>query len=171
VYVAGRLLTTCKENALDHFIESIERPSQTTPEKASPAAVKTSLIWILLDVAAPQFPNFRDKNVHSQTFWAGSAGAAHEEGMPQSEMNTPPRDMRESTARYATPPRWMMERTQAGSQMEVAEQGRDETTLVSAAVANENNTTYDLAWGAWENLGPMGESLYMNVDWWDMNQF
>ncbi|RGP77227.1 sarcosine oxidase [Fusarium longipes] len=163
----------CKtmENALDHFIESIEHPSQTASERASSAAVKTSLIWILLDVAAPQFPNFRDKSVKSQTFWAGGAGVAFEEGIPHSEVNTPPADMRESTARYATPPRWMMERTQTGSQMEMSDQGPDGAALTSAAVTNDNNTTYDLAWGAWENLGPMGDSSFMNMDWWDMNQF
>lgn len=80
-------------------------------------------------MAAPQFPNYRNRSARSQTFWTSSGG---EEPVTRSEMNTPPADMRESTARYAT---------------------------------------YDLAWGAWENLGPMGEGLYMNVDWWDMNQF
>ncbi|PTD06772.1 hypothetical protein FCULG_00005321 [Fusarium culmorum] len=163
----------CKaiESALDHFIESVERPPQMNSERASPAAVKTSLIWILLDVAAPQFPNYRDQTVHSQTVWTGSTGAADGEIVPESEMNTPPADMRESTTCYATPPRWMMDSTQAGSQMEVVDQGLDETALASAAIANDHHNTYDLAWGAWENLGPIGESLFMNVEWWDMNQF
>ncbi|CEI61379.1 unnamed protein product [Fusarium venenatum] len=163
----------CKaiDTALDHFIESIERPLQINSETASPAAVKTSLIWILLDMAAPQFPNYRDQTVNSQTVWATSTEAADDEAVPESEMNTPPTDMRESTTCYATPPRWMMEGTQAGSQMEVADRGLDETVLASVAITNDHNTTYDLAWGAWENLGPIGESLYMNVEWWDMNQF
>ncbi|RGP71883.1 hypothetical protein FSPOR_2998 [Fusarium sporotrichioides] len=163
----------CKaiESALDHFIESVERPSKVSSETASPAAVKTSLIWILLDVAAPQFPNYRDQTVHSQTVWAGGTGAAEDEAVPESEMNTPPTDMRESTTCYATPPRWMRERTQTGSHMEMTDQALDETALASAAITNDHHNTYDLAWGAWENLGPIGESLYMNVEWWDMNQF
>ncbi|WXC59616.1 hypothetical protein SNK03_005477 [Fusarium graminearum] len=163
----------CKaiESALGHFIESVERPSQINSERASPAAVKTSLIWILLDVAAPQFPNYRDQTVHSQTVWTGSTGAADGEIVPESEMNTPPADMRESTTCYATPPRWMRDSTQAGSQMEVVDQGLDETALASAGIVNDHHNTYDLAWGAWENLGPIGESLFMNVEWWDMNQF
>ncbi|CAG7563639.1 unnamed protein product [Fusarium equiseti] len=156
----------CKaiENALDHFIESTE----PTQNRSSPAAVKTSLIWLLLDVAAPQFPNYRDQSAHSQTFWTSSGG---DEPVSRSEMNTPPADMRESTARYATPPRWMMERREAGSQMEMDQPGAGNMTVASETVMGEHNSTYDLAWGAWENLGPMGEGLYMNVDWWDMNQF
>jgi hypothetical protein len=78
---------------------------------------------------------------------------------------------RKSPNKNATPPRWMTERSQAGSQMEVADQGLDETVLDSAAMTNDHNTTYDLTWGAWENVGPIGESMYMNVEWWDMNQF
>ena len=65
----------------------------------------------------------------------------------------------------------MMERREADSQMDMDQPGIEDMTVASQTVMGEHNATYDLAWGAWENLGPMGEGLYMNVDWWDMNQF
>lgn len=136
-------------------------------DRSSPAVVRTSLIWVLLDVAAPQFPNYHDQSVHGRDVWGGHAATQDEDGLPRSETSSPPTDMRESTAQYASPPAWISERTDANPQ-ETVENGE---ITVQHGVSNEHVTTHDLAWGPWENLGPMGENFSMNMDWWDMNQF
>ncbi|KAJ4146788.1 hypothetical protein NW765_016712 [Fusarium oxysporum] len=159
----------CKtiEHTLDQFIESTDRSTQMAADKSSPAVVRTSLIWVLLDVAAPQFPNYHDQSVHGRDVWGGHAATQDEDGLPTSEASSPPIDMRESTAQYASPPAWVSERTDANPQ-ETVENGAITT---QHGVTNEHVTTHDLAWGPWENLGPMGENFSMNIDWWDMNQF
>lgn len=136
-------------------------------ERSSPAVVRTSLIWVLLDVAAPQFPNYHDQSVHGRDVWGGHAATQDEDGLPRSEASSPPTDMRESTAQYASPPAWISERTDANPQETV----ENEEITVQQGVSSEHVTTHDLAWGPWENLGPMGENFSMNMDWWDMNQF
>ncbi|KAF5617495.1 hypothetical protein F25303_13263 [Fusarium sp. NRRL 25303] len=151
----------------NQFIESTERSTQMATDRSSPAVVRTSLIWVLLDVAAPQFPNYHDQSVHGRDVWGGHAATQDEDGLPRSETSSPPTDMRESTAQYASPPAWISERTDANPQ-ETVENGE---ITVQHGVSNEHVTTHDLAWGPWENLGPMGENFSMNMDWWDMNQF
>ncbi|KAG5770374.1 hypothetical protein H9Q73_013213 [Fusarium xylarioides] len=159
----------CKtiEHTLDQFIESTDRSTQMATDKSSPAVVRTSLIWVLLDVAAPQFPNYHDQSAHGRDVWGGHAATQDEDGLPRSETSSPPTDMRESTAQYASPPAWVSERTDTNPQ-ETVENG---VITAQHGVSNEHVTTHDLAWGPWENLGPMGENFSMNMDWWDMNQF
>ncbi|KAF5695379.1 hypothetical protein FDENT_462 [Fusarium denticulatum] len=156
-----------EEHTLDQFIESTDRSTQMATDKSSPAVVRTSLIWVLLDVAASQFPNYHDQSVHGRDVWGGHAATQDEDGLPRSETSSPPTDMRESTAQYASPPAWVSERTDTNPQ-ETVENG---AITVQHGVSNEHVTTRDLAWGPWENLGPMGENFSMNMDWWDMNQF
>ncbi|KAL9567297.1 hypothetical protein ACKAV7_008539 [Fusarium commune] len=160
-------LQASSEHTLDQFIESTNRSTQMATDKSSPAVVRTSLIWVLLDVAAPQFPNYHDQSVHGRDVWGGHAATQDEDGLPRSETSSPPTDMRESTAQYASPPAWVSERTDTNPQ-ETVENG---AITAQHAIGNEHVTTHDLAWGPWENLGPMGENFSMNMDWWDMNQF
>ncbi|KAF5568947.1 hypothetical protein FPHYL_2514 [Fusarium phyllophilum] len=161
----GSMLASLQNNY--QFIESTDRSTQMATDKSSPAVVRTSLIWVLLDVAAPQFPNYHDQSVHGRDVWGGHAATQDEDGLPRSETSSPPTDMRESTAQYASPPAWVSERTDTNPQ-ETVENG---AIMAQHGVSNEHVTTHDLAWGPWENLGPMGENFSMNMDWWDMNQF
>ncbi|KAF6521681.1 hypothetical protein HZS61_015939 [Fusarium oxysporum f. sp. conglutinans] len=91
-------LQASSEHTLDQFIESTDRSTQMATDKSSPAVVRASLIWVLLDVAAPQFPNYHDQSVHGRDVWGGHAATQDEDGLPMSEASSPPTDMRESTA-------------------------------------------------------------------------
>ncbi|KAF5017877.1 hypothetical protein F66182_10172 [Fusarium sp. NRRL 66182] len=162
----SRLIRTAKEKGLqlaDPFFA----------QAAAIATTKTSLIWVLLDVAAPQFPNYASHNSQDGSISGGHGHAFTEvdHAMPSSEMNSPPTDMRESTAHYASPPTWVLARGGTGSHEGTVAHEEDEAYSAGHGIASDHLTAHDLAWGPWENLGPMGDNFCLNMDWWDINQF
>ncbi|KAH7236490.1 hypothetical protein BKA59DRAFT_427005 [Fusarium tricinctum] len=159
------------EEALNRFIETAHRRKVTGTNRATIAATKTSLIWTLIDVAAPQFPNFSDPPSEGRHTWGGNSSTEDEHELPQPEVSSPPIDMRESTVHYASPPAWVMGRAESDSQVGSAEAGDGEVITMHNEVAGDYVAVNGLAWGPWENLGPMGENFCMNMDWWDMSQF
>ncbi|KAM0482140.1 hypothetical protein ACHAP7_004366 [Fusarium lateritium] len=161
------LLTSSKEEALNRFIETAQRRRGTSADRA---AIKTSLIWILLDVAAPQFPNYSDQTSEGRQAWGGNSSTDDEDELPQPEVSPPPVDMRESTVHYASPPAWVLERTENDSHIGSTD-ADGETIAMHDELAGDYVAANGLAWGPWENLGPMGENFCMNMDWWDMSQF
>jgi hypothetical protein len=64
-----------------------------------------------------------------------------------------------------------MGRAESDSQVGSAEAGDGEVITMHKEVAGDYIAVNSLAWGPWENLGPMGENFCMNMDWWDMSQF
>jgi hypothetical protein len=160
-----------KEEALNRFIETAHRRKGTSTNRATIAATKTSLIWTLIDVAAPQFPNYSDQTSEGRHAWGGNSSTDDEHELPQPDVSSPPIDMRESTVHYASPPAWVMGRAENDSRVESAEPGDNETIAIHSQVAGDYVAANELAWGPWENLGPMGENFCMNMDWWDISQF
>ncbi|KAF4962048.1 hypothetical protein FSARC_9838 [Fusarium sarcochroum] len=156
--------------ALNQFIEFIDPPTHAD-ERISSTAAKTSLIWTLLDVAASQFPNYSDQSLRGREAWNGRSGTDGDLEIPRSEMSSPPTDMRESTAHYASPPAWMQAETDPGSGSGPTEQWDDAESLAHHVATSDRTLAHDLAWGPWENLGPIGENFCLNMDWWDINQF
>jgi len=133
---------------------------------------KTSLIWILLDIAAPQFPSYSGDNIHSRDAWTNGDGNVEDTIPPRSSMHTPPMDMRESTAHYASPPGWVVSRTaRAGSPEGPSTQQEDPENSVHQVVMSHREVVGDLAWGPWERLMPIGENSIMDLNWWDLNNF
>ncbi|KAM0236223.1 hypothetical protein ACHAP5_009474 [Fusarium lateritium] len=158
------------EDALNRFIETAHRLRGTSADRA---ATKTSLIWILLDVAAPQFPNYSDQTSEGRQAWGGNSSIDDEDELQQPEVSSPPApvDMRESTVHYASPPAWVLGRTENDSQVGSTDAGGGETIAMHDELAGDYVAANGLEWGPWENLGPMGENFCMNMDWWDMSQF
>lgn len=133
-------------------------------------AAKTSLMWILLDVAAPQFPSYSGDRIHGGDAWNDGYGNDQCTAPPSSEMHTPPIDMRESTAHYASPPSWVASRTTYPGSPEGTSTQQEETEhSVHGVVTGHREVMGDLAWGPWEYLMPIGENFVMDLNWWDLN--
>ncbi|KAI6774901.1 hypothetical protein HG530_001659 [Fusarium avenaceum] len=141
------------------------------PFFAQAAAIASIFYEAFGDVAAPQFPNYSDQPSEGRPAWGGNSSTDDEQELPQPDVSSPPTDMRESTVHYASPPAWVMGRAESDSQVGSAEAGDGETIAMHDEVAGDDVAANSLAWGPWENLGPMGENFCMNMDWWDMSQF
>ncbi|KAH6879452.1 hypothetical protein B0T10DRAFT_540596 [Thelonectria olida] len=158
------------EKALDQFVHLVNSSSQANDSEYTPMTAKTSLIWILLDVAAPQFPSYSDDGTRGRDGWSTGHGNEEQTILPRSEMHTPPTDMRESTAHYASPPAWLSSRTAcAGSPTGTSTRQEEAESLVHGLATSVRDVTGDLAWGAWEHLMTVGENSMTGLDWWDLD--
>ncbi|KAF5660291.1 hypothetical protein FHETE_9033 [Fusarium heterosporum] len=156
------------ETALRQFIDS-HQSMWTQVSGTRQNFTRTSLIWILLDVAAPQFPDYHNQASLGRAAWVDDTSFHNDHEIPSSEMSSPPIDMRESTAHYASPPHWVAEGSEEGTHIEHVELETRDTTIAHREVAGDHVITNDFAWGPWENLGLMERDFVMNTGLWDMN--
>jgi hypothetical protein len=100
-----------KETSLDQFVALATSMEQEQSESAIPRniAANTSLMWRILDFAAPH----RSTRQHSDLFQSSfretilSRASSHfQTAFDEPEVHSPPGDLQDSTGDYAAPPDW-----------------------------------------------------------------
>ncbi|KAH7123053.1 hypothetical protein EDB81DRAFT_813496 [Dactylonectria macrodidyma] len=162
-------------NNLQELIDLVTPTNQGAASKAPTIVATTSLMWLLLDVAAPQFPGYVADRSGSKT--AGGVGLDIGEftSVDESDMNTHASDMRESTAHYASPPEWLSPRPGDRVSMDEAqipvlageteEFGNSFHQMLSSR--EDGTTSLDLSWGPWEQIMRIGDGSASGMNWWE----
>lgn len=157
---------------MEHFIDLVSASNGKEAE-ATPVAAKKSLMWMIMDIAAPQFPAYpgeasNDKDLCETGFNDDEYRATNE-----SEIHSSPTDMRESTAHYASPPEWLPSRSDDPStEHRTKESLQEQRHVVPSGSIEEmgfDRNSLDLLWGPWEQMMRMSTNPITDLDWWDMS--
>lgn len=168
------LISSAQRQALDQFINLVSPSDQRKSFASTKAVVKKSLMWIILDMTAAQFPGYSpcgscDKNTEDP--------GPDTQALPltSAEVNSPPARMRESTAHYASPPEWLSSRSDGETSpattrvgMTTAHQdGLGQPFIEMVSDVGDVASNFDLSWGPWENIMPSGTNSMCGLNWWD----
>ncbi|KAI8653762.1 Zn(2)-C6 fungal-type domain-containing protein [Fusarium sp. Ph1] len=165
-------LCVTMSRALEHFIDLVSASNGKEAE-TTPVAAKKSLMWMIMDIAAPQFPAYpgeasNDKDLCETGFNDDEYRATNE-----SEIRSSPTDMRESTAHYASPPEWLPSRSDGPStEQRTKESLQEQRHVVPSGSIEEigfDRNSLDLLWGPWEQMMRMSTNPITDLDWWDMS--
>ncbi|KAL2062476.1 hypothetical protein VTL71DRAFT_6742 [Oculimacula yallundae] len=157
------------EHSLEEFEDLVNPLANSSDPESNRTVAKISLIWILLDMAAPQFPSYSGDSTRGRNGWGIWGGSEDIPVLQRSQTNTPPTDVRESTAHYASPPPWLIsEPIRTGIPAGIENVQENTESSLHGVVPGQHGITGDLAWGAWEDLVPMGETTMVDINWWEL---
>ncbi|CAH0045663.1 unnamed protein product [Clonostachys solani] len=158
------------EQSLNLF-KNFVTPSPIQAERLGSTKAKPTMAlkWLLLDIAAPQFPHYASESQ------CGTTEDGHDEIMlNSSDIGTPPARIRESTGHYASPPEWMSSQTDETpvsgprSHLSVAQQEAFHQSFNRMMSDGQyDQTDFNLAWGPWGQVGNVGDSFGPGLEWWD----
>lgn len=134
-------------------------------------AATRSLIWFLLDVAAPQVPLYPGAGSRDQTAW-GAENEQHEYlTVEDGVLDSSPTNLRESTAHYASPPEWTATRRNQphGSQIQDGDRGDTQVDNTVTLDRGDGVLPYDFSWGSGEHTMMLGDSVTPFNWWWEFN--
>ena len=81
-------------------------------------------------------------------------------------IHTPPTDLRESTAHFASPPEWVSGAEPA--RPSGTEEAGDSAFIRMESIQEDGTGSFELAWGPWEHILHSGENS-MALNWWDFS--
>ncbi|KAF4472234.1 cytochrome P450 oxidoreductase [Fusarium albosuccineum] len=162
------------ERALNQFINLLSPPNQQDDSEDITVAAKTSLMWIILDITAPQFPSFSGDREGGNSYLTTEHDDREYTALDDSDIQTPTTDIRESTAHYASPPEWVS-RTRGGNspgdtRMDMSSTHHEDLTSSLHGFLSDHQGNLggiDLSWGPWESAMRLGDNSMASLDWWD----
>ncbi|CAG9984028.1 unnamed protein product [Clonostachys byssicola] len=135
--------------------------------------VQTSLMWILLDVAAPQFPTYADDAMQNKGLWRTGNNSREYTSLESPDIYTHSTEMEGSTNQYISPADWVSSRfiedlspsgTQRGGPNMQQPDSSSFNFMTSARQEGMNNP--DLTWGPWQHMMRIGDNSIAGSDWW-----
>ncbi|KAH7129514.1 hypothetical protein B0J13DRAFT_564197 [Dactylonectria estremocensis] len=162
-------------DTLQELVDLVTPPDQRTVSKIPTVVATTSLMWLLLDVASPQFPGYVADRSGSKTTVGVGLDIGEFTAVEDLDMNTHASDMRESTAHYASPPAWLSPRS--GDRISTDEAQMPVVTGQTEVFENsfhqmlssreDGTASLDLSWGPWEQIMRTGDGSVSDINWWE----
>ncbi|RSM04575.1 hypothetical protein CEP52_006724 [Fusarium oligoseptatum] len=158
--------------ALEHFIDLVSASNDGEAE-TTPVAAKRSSMWMIMDIAASQFPAYPSEASNDKDLCETGFNDDEYRATNESEIHSSPTDMRESTAHYASPPEWLPSRSDCPTTETRTRQPLQEQRHVIPSNSIEemgyDRDSLDLLWGPWEQMMRMSTNPITDLDWWDMS--
>ncbi|RSL57628.1 hypothetical protein CEP54_008166 [Fusarium duplospermum] len=155
--------------ALEHFIDLVSTSNGSEAE-ATPVAAKRSLMWMIMDIAASQFPAYPSEPSNEKDLCETGFNDDEYRATNESEVHSSPTDMRESTAHYASPPEWLPSRSDdPTTEPRTREPLQEQRHVVPIEEMGYDRNSLDLLWGPWEQMMRMSTNPITDLDWWDMS--
>ncbi|KAF4979960.1 hypothetical protein FDECE_17966 [Fusarium decemcellulare] len=162
------------ERALNQFINLLNPPNQQDDSEDITVAAKTSLMWVILDITAPQFPTFSGDREDGNSYWTTEHDGREYTAFDDPDIQTPTTDIRESTAHYASPPEWVSRTGGANSpcdtQMDMSSTHHENFTSSLHGFLSDHQGNLggiDLSWGPWESAMRLRDNSMASLDWWN----